>query len=70
MTAKYAETYEEYRVMVEKKIAIKDPIAQIPAAHGYKYRYPSGRLVSRSRCDRKRHRPRLSCVDASGGRVR
>ena len=43
----YAETYEEYRVMVEEKIApIKNPIAQIPAAHRYKYRYPSGRLVN------------------------
>ena len=43
----YAETYEEYRVMVEEKIApIKNPIAQIPVAHSYKYRYPSGRLVN------------------------
>lgn len=43
----YAEMYEEYRVMVEEKIApIKNPIAQIPAAHSYKYRYPSGRLVN------------------------
>ena len=43
----YAETYEEYRVMVEEKIApIKNPIAQIPVAHSYKYRYSSGRLVN------------------------
>lgn len=43
----YAETYEEYRVMVEEKIApIKNPIVQIPVAHSYKYRYPSGRLVN------------------------
>lgn len=42
----YAETYEEYRQMVEEKIAhIKNPIEQIPAAHSYKYRYPSGRLI-------------------------
>lgn len=43
----YAQTYEEYRVMVEEKIApIKNPVAQIPVAHSYKYRYPSGRLVN------------------------
>lgn len=43
----YAETYEAYRQMVEEKIApIKNPIEQIPAAHSYKYRYPSGRLVN------------------------
>lgn len=43
----YAETYEAYRRMVEEKIApIKNPIEQIPAAHSYKYRYPSGRLVN------------------------
>lgn len=42
----YAATYEEYRVMVEEKIAdIKNPVAQIPVAHSYKYRYPSGRLI-------------------------
>lgn len=43
----YATTYEEYRLMVEEKIAhIQNPIQQIPAAHAYKYRYPSGRLVN------------------------
>ena len=43
----YADTYEAYRQMVEEKIApIKNPIEQIPAAHSYKYRYPSGRLVN------------------------
>lgn len=43
----YAETYEEFRQMVEEKIAhIQNPIQQIPAAHSYKYRYPSGRLVN------------------------
>lgn len=42
----YAETYEEFRQMVEEKIAhIQNPIQQIPAAHSYKYRYPSGRLI-------------------------
>ena len=43
----YTETYEEYRQMVEEKIAhIQNPIQQIPAAHSYKYRYPSGRAVN------------------------
>lgn len=43
----YAETYEAFRQMVEEKIApIQNPIQQIPVAHGYKYRYPSGRLVN------------------------
>lgn len=42
----YETTYEAYREMVEEKIAdIKNPIEQIPAAHTYKYRYPSGRLI-------------------------
>ena len=45
--AEFAETYEAYRQMVEEKIAhIPNPVAQIPAAHSYKYRYPSGRRVS------------------------
>ena len=43
----YAATYEEYRQMVEEKIApIKNPMAQIPAAHSYKYLYPSGRAIT------------------------
>ena len=42
----YADTYEAFRQMVEEKIApIKNPVEQIPAAHAYKYRYPSGRLI-------------------------
>ncbi|MCH4207189.1 MAG: glycoside hydrolase family 3 C-terminal domain-containing protein [Solobacterium sp.] len=43
----FDETYEAYRQMVEEKIAgIANPIAQIPEAHKYKYRYPSGRLIN------------------------
>lgn len=45
--AEYRETYEEYRMMVEEKIAhIPNPVAQIPAAHSYKYRCPSGRRIT------------------------
>ena len=44
--AEYVRTYEEYRQMVEEKIAhIQNPVQQIPEAHKYKYRYPSGRLI-------------------------
>lgn len=44
--AEYETTYESYRQMVEEKIAgIQNPVAQIPVAHTYKYRYPSGRLI-------------------------
>ncbi len=43
----YRRTREEWRLMVEDRIkGEKNPIAQIPLAHSFKYRYPSGRLIS------------------------
>ena len=43
----YAETYEEYRQMVESKlVGMTNPGQIISTAHSYKYRYPSGRLVN------------------------
>ena len=43
----YAETYEEFRQMVESKlVGMTNPAQIISTAHSYKYRYPSGRLVN------------------------
>ena len=43
----YAETYEEYRRMVESKLVdMTNPAQIISTAHSYKYRYPSGRLIN------------------------
>lgn len=45
--AEYHRTYEEYRQMVENKIAgLTNPLQVIPLAHSYVYRYPSGRMVT------------------------
>lgn len=45
--AEYASTYQEYRDMVEGKIAgLTDPMRIIPLAHSFVYRYPSGRAIT------------------------
>lgn len=43
----YADTYEQFRQMVESKlVGLTSPMQIMPIAHSYKYRYPSGRLIS------------------------
>ncbi len=45
--AEYTRTYEEYRQMVESKVAgLTNPMEIIPLAHSFVYRYPSGRAIT------------------------
>lgn len=45
--AEYDRTYEDFRQMVESKIAgMTDPREIIPLAHSFVYRYPSGRTIT------------------------
>lgn len=50
--AEYEAAYQEYRAMVEEKIAgLTNPMEIIPLAHSYVYRYPSGRPITQADVD-------------------